>query len=473
MTIPEELLSLRGEMRELRQRVARGERSNEQLRARNDILEKKNAFLHSEFGRLTKENEELKKRLDDTTDHKNTLAGMIFKPNTKERPPSDRPIGGQMGHAAHHRAPAKIDKEVRVHLSHCPKCEQPLARSESTYTRIVEDIALVSPVIVTEYTIEKQRCISCGARVSAIPTETLSFSRFGGNLMTRILTLRYESRLPLNRIALLLLSAHGLSIRESAMQDMLDRTKRFFGSRYEALIDEIRASPCKHADETSWRTKGENGWAWLFATEKAALYTIEETRGKGVPETVLNGSPPESILTVDDYGAYKNLPIKRQSCWAHLLRVAREGESAEARDFYGRLSKMFHELSDIADESFVLKRRKQHHACYARRIESIMHEQFSERDTKKVQVRIRNQGNHLIEALLHRGAHLTNNHAERQIRPLAVFRKITGGSRSRKGAETTARNMTIMQTLKLEGKNVAAGLRELLSVQNQRFVREG
>jgi transposase len=337
----------------------------------------------------------------------------------------------------------------------------------------VEDIAPVSPVIVTEYTIEKQRCASCGKRVTATPKDTVAFSRFGANLMISILALRYESRLPLNRIRLLLESAHGLSIRDSALQDMLNRTKHYFGARYQTLIDEIRSAPRKHADETSWRTKGENGWAWLFATEKAALYTIEETRGKGVPERILNGSPPESILTVDDYGVYKNLSLKRQSCWAHLLRVARDGESREAKTLYQQLSMLFGELSAVVQQRFVRAQRKRLYAAYGQKIRTFMEEASTERDAKKVQTRIRNQGNHLIEALLHDGAHLTNNHAERQIRPLAVFRKITGGSRSRRGAETTARNMSIMQTLKLEGRNVTEGLHELLSMPDQRFVREG
>lgn len=473
MTVPEELLSFRREMRELRQRVAHAERSNEQFRLRCASQATEITVLRAENRELKKKLAEAQDKLDDTTNHKNTLAGMIFKPNVKGRPAEDRPLGGQVGHAAHHREQGKIDREVRVHVSRCPQCTKPLARSHATYTRIVEDIEPSSPVIVTEYTIEKQQCSSCGARVTATPRGTLPLCHFGVNLMTRILTLRYESRLPLNRIALHLESAHGLSISESALQDMLDRTKRFFGARYETIIEEIRAHPRKHADETSWRIKGENGWCWLFATDTAALYTIEETRGKGVPERILNGSPPESILTVDDYGAYKNLNIRRQSCWSHLLRVARDGESGEAHNLHRRLSALFGALSDIVHTPLVKKKREKVHAEYEKIIRAFIDETFSERDAKKVHTRMRNQGNHLIEALLHDGAHLTNNHAERQVRPLAVFRKITGGSRSRRGAETTARNMSIVQTLRLEGRNAAEGLRALLSVPSQKFVREG
>ena len=473
MTVPEELLSLRREMRELRQRVARAERSNAQLRLRNNALLKEQLLLSAENERLVRENAELKARLDDTEDHKNTLAGMIFKPNTRQKPTMDRPVGGQPGHAAHYRTTPSIDRRIRAYLSRCPRCQAKVARAQHVYTRVVEDTPALSPTVATEYTIEKQRCAACHRTVSATPQDTLPYCRFGANLMIRILTLRYESRLPLNRIAGLLKREHGLSISEGAIQDALFRTERFFGERYRTIATEIARAPRKHADETSWRTKGKNGWAWLCATDRAALYTIEETRGKGVTEEILNGSPPDSLLVVDDYAAYKNLPLKRQSCWAHLLRAAREGESDEARDFHRRLALVFKELSDIVTRRFVRADRRAAHAAYAAKIGSFIGETLIARDAKKVQTRIRNQGTHLIEALLHTGAHLTNNHAERQIRPLAVLRKITGGSRSRRGAETTARNMTIVQTLALQGIDLVDGIRALLTVSAQKLVREG
>jgi transposase len=473
MTVPEELLSLRGEMRELRQRVARAERSNAQLRAGIATRDSELAFLRTDNARFAKENKELKERLDDTTNHKNTLAGMIFKPSLKEKPHRERSIGGQLGHVAHHRPEPKIDARVHVYLARCPHCGKKVDRCHHTYTRVVEDIAPVSPVIATEYTIEKQRCTSCHASVSATPQGTLPHTIFGVNLLSHVLSLRYELRLPMNRIKASLLRDHALSLSEGTIENMLHRTRNYFSEMYQETLEDIRAAPRKHADETSWRTNGQNGWAWLFATDTAALYTFEETRGKGVPERILEGSPPDSLLTCDDYSAYTNLPLKRQSCWSHLTCVAQDGESAEARTLATRLGTLFKELSDITQTPFVLKRRKLLHAQYARTIQSVINEQCLERDTKKIYTRIRNQGNHLIEALLHEGAHLTNNHAERQIRPLAVLRKITGGSRSRRGAETTARNMTIMQTLKLRGTDLMIGLHTLLTVSNQKFVREG
>ena len=51
--------------------------------------------------------------------------------------------------------------------------------------------------------------------------------------------------------------------------------------------------PVKHADETSWRIKGLNGWLWAFLTKTAVYYTIEHSRGKGVAEVELTNNLAE------------------------------------------------------------------------------------------------------------------------------------------------------------------------------------
>mgnify|MGYP001592694159 FL=1 len=45
------------------------------------------------------------------------------------------------------------------------------------------------------------------------------------------------------------------------------------------------------------------------------------------------------------------------------------------------------------------------------------------------------------------GAPLTNNTAERAIRPMVVTRKISGGSKTPNGAKTHAVNMSVIETI--------------------------
>jgi hypothetical protein len=47
----------------------------------------------------------------------------------------------------------------------------------------------------------------------------------------------------------------------------------------------------------------------------------------------------------------------------------------------------------------------------------------------------------------------TNNRAERALRPSVIYRKISGGSRSEKGAEIYTRIYSVYYTSKLRGKN--------------------
>ena len=48
----------------------------------------------------------------------------------------------------------------------------------------------------------------------------------------------------------------------------------------------------------------------------------------------------------------------------------------------------------------------------------------------------------------------TNNAAERVIRPMVVRRKVSGGSRSDAGAETTGKLASVVQTMKKRGMDL-------------------
>lgn len=140
---------------------------------------------------------------------------------------------------------------------------------------------------------------------------------------------------------------------------------------------------------------------------------------------------------------------------------------------YQKLGAVFTEISTSNNAPFVKRLRIIAVRTYLKKLCAIASLAVTARDAQKVQGRIKRQGAHLLEALLHPEASLTNNHAERQIRPCTVLRKITGGSRSRNGAAATARCMTVIQTLKLQHKNVAEGVRQLLTLSCQKHVCEG
>jgi transposase len=56
----------------------------------------------------------------------------------------------------------------------------------------------------------------------------------------------------------------------------------------------------------------------------------------------------------------------------------------------------------------------------------------------------------------------TNNAAERAIRPAVVARKISGGSRSKNGADAWAKLASLLRTAGQQGKSVLATIKAML-----------
>ncbi len=304
----EELLRLRQEMRELRKRTSRSETSIEERDREIALLEEAVKNLMQDKKKLEAEKQELEEEIASLKAHQVKLQSMLFKANRPAPAPTTneakgmRKRGGQTGHKGYahtHPQEQDIDEEKVVCLTHCPHCENVLNESDETYTRIVQDIP-EAKTIVTRYTIQRQWCPQCQKEVHALPQDTLSGMHIGLRALVLICFLKYRLRTPLGKIREFLLSHHGLRLTQGGIQKILHMLAKKCIPLREQILEEIRAAPMKHADETSWRIQGQNSWCWLFATPSAALYTIEETRGKGVPQRIL-GPVPEGVLVRDDY----------------------------------------------------------------------------------------------------------------------------------------------------------------------------
>lgn len=478
MSILDELKKLREEARRLRQENASAKNARDAQKRRNDRLEERIRQLEKEIKDLKKENSKLQNLFSKISDYKDTLVGMIFKPNKnkdKTKNPNARKRGGQIGHkGAGKKSPKSIDQEKESWLTHCPDCHRKLKKSKSFCERITEDILLPIKTIVTRHRIQRQYCPHCKKEVCANPSKTLPNFRFGINVLIWILIQKYQLRLPLNLIAYSFKQQYDLEITAGGIQNICHLMAQRLGEKYKKLIQEIRKGKFKHADETTWRVEGQNVWAWLFATPESVIYTIEETRGKGVPQKIL-GQNPQGVLVRDDYGSYASLPMEQQSCWAHLLRIARdlarkENASQEMIDLCQTLRAMFKELSELNGKPLAGKEKE--YPVWLEKIQTIINAQYSDGDAKRVQTRIANQNANLLTALRHEDVPLTNNFAEKNIRPLTVIRNISGGSQSNDGAKTLAVNFSVVKTLSLKDRPLASSLARLLTGGNRKFVLE-
>jgi transposase len=74
-------------------------------------------------------------------------------------------------------------------------------------------------------------------------------------------------------------------------------------------------------------------------------------------------------------------------------------------------------------------------------------------DVQRLAKRLRKYWDELLTFLERPDVPPTNNHAEREIRPAVIMRKVIQGNRSDKGARTQAVLMSIFRTLKRREKN--------------------
>lgn len=478
MSILDEVKKLREEARRLRQENATVKNAWEAQKESNKKLTNEIRDLKKRIKFLEVLVERLKSIASKISDYKDTLVGMIFKPNKSKdetKNPNARKRGGQIGHkGAGKKSPKNIDQEKESWLTHCPDCHHKLKISKSFCERISEDILLPIKTIVTRYRIQRQYCSHCKKEVCANSYGVLPNFRFGINVLIWILIQKYQLRLPLNLISYSFKQQYNLEISAGGIQNICHLMAQRLGEKYKKLIQEIRKGKFKHADETTWRIEGQNVWAWLFATPESIIYTIEETRGKGVPQKIL-GKNPQGILVRDDYGGYASLPMEQQSCWAHLLRVARdlarkETASKEMIDLCQTLRAMFKELSELNGKPLADKEKE--YPAWLAKIQAIIDAKYSEDDARRVQTRITNQNANLLTALRNEGVPLTNNSAEKNIRPLTVIRNISGGSQSNEGAKTLAVNLSVVKTLSLKDRPLVSSLARLLAGGNRKFVSE-
>ncbi len=475
MTIDDELLRLRDEARNLRQKTGRVCRSLDMYKEKTERLEKEIEELRRENNSLKKQEKELTEELEKVKHQRDTYKGMVFKPKRRSIPPGNksnvkRSRGGQMGHKGHGRKlPSKPDQHKRIFCHQCPVCHTPLQRSDNTDSHTVTDIPAPETIkpVVTEYRTERQWCPKCKKEVTAAPTEIIPSSRLGINLVIQLLIWKYGCRIPLNLIVELFSSTYSITVSEGTITSILHRTRKWLGPYYGRILANIRAAPVKHADETGWTIAGVKGWLWAFLTGNEVYYTIEETRGKGVPQKILGGSKETDVLVRDGYAGYEKLPMKQQSCWAHPLRNSHEemvnpDVSLEMKILHGKLKVIYDELQEETDRPFDINRRKFIYKEILHKLTGIINTPYQTADSLRIQTRIRNQGETLLTALLVPGVPLTNNLAEQKIRPMVITRKISGGSRSDEGAMTHAVNMSVFQTIKMRNQPIISTLRNHL-----------
>ena len=380
---------------------------------------------------------ELEQKLIDKEGQRKELLTYLYKPKKEDK--EGKPLGKKVGAKGYHRPIPKEEAVTSEHsyaLKRCPNCDGSVGKGVDEVVKYVEDIALVPHNTVTKHVITRHWCTECACFVKSknIPP----ISRIGLNALGYILYARYRLRLPMGKIKESLLDLHNFRISEGEIVEKLRDAETLFGKDHKLIMQLIQEATVVYADETGWRMNGENWFLWVFVTDKAVRYVIEDTRGKGVATRAL-GEKKDRVIISDGYAAYQNLPGDKQQCWVHLLRVAK----LRSPTLYAKLAALYHQLllelekplperdGDTLQKTFGL----------------LIDKTYPEPEADKVIARMIRHKDVLFTCLTYEGVLPENNTAERAIRPQVIMRKIFGGSRSLEGATAHAVNTSVLATL--------------------------
>lgn len=439
--------------------------------------------------KLRKEVEALKAQIQELVDRLNQNSSNSSRPPSSDppwkkslpKPPTGRKPGGQPGHTGffRKRLPAKrINQVIHYVPESCQNCGADLPKKPQpsdprpTWHQVAELPEIAA--MVTEHRGHARTCKCCGHRTRAqIPTEILAHT-IGPRLAAAMSFLSGRCNGSKRRVQEILQVLFNVPVALGTVVKHEQEMSSALRVAHAHAEHVVCSAPSKNIDETGWSKAGRQCWLWLAATRKTAYFKIDVSRGKKGLHRVL-GCQPKGILTTDRWHAYSKQPLQaRQICWAHLKRDFQKlvdwGNGAERTGTAGlaivrrvfSVWRDFKELriSRVAMQRNLLAARRELKGILTRALRRLhagrwKAARFSKRLLKCFSALWTFVENKHIEP--------TNNHAERLLRPAVLWRKNSLGSQSEGGCRFTERMLTVVHTLRLQGRDVFTYLHHALT----------
>jgi transposase len=371
--------------------------------------------------------------------------------------------GGQKGHRGSRRE-LLPPEQVDLFPAECENCWQPVPQVPDHCAQRYQ-LTDLKPLAIhtTEWRRHAVVCPGCGYKTRAkYDPDVIPRSAFGPRLMAVVALLTGVYHLSRRQTVRLLRELLGVRMSLGAVSAIEKRVSDAVEPAVDEVMESARAAPVKHADGTTWLRSGTLLSLWVVATTAVTVFKVLPNGQKATLRDDLFGRVC-GILVSDRATALKFWAMRRrQVCWAHLVR---KFVSYSERDGpAGELGKELLEYTSLLFEYWSLFRQGQ-----------LNRKTFIERMAPvRLQVeallqRLRNAeiegvSGSCADILEHRealwtfveqrGVEPTNNHAERELRGLVMWRRRSFGSQSERGTRFAARMMTVAHTARKQGREI-------------------
>ena len=268
----------------------------------------------------------------------------------------------------------------------------------------------------------------------------------------------------------------GLKLSRQTMANwLLNTSEKWLQPIYDTLREQLCKEPMLHADETTLQVLKEPGrsstsksYMWLYRTSGCAkqavvLYEYQPTRKAENAETFLRGF--NGWLHADGYQGYHKLPssIRVVGCWAHARRkfeealqtlpkeMQKDSPAAIGECYCSRLFKLEQTFAGLTPEERYEKRLEQE--------KPVLDALLSWVNEMQVKTAPKSALGRAIHYLLEQWPYLTryledgrlelsNNRAERSIKPFVMGRKNWLFANTPGGAQASAVTYSLIETAK-------------------------
>lgn len=329
----------------------------------------------------------------------------------------------------------------------------------------------------------KYACRACAGEVAVapLPPSPIEQGMAAPGLLAHVLVSKFADHLPLNRQEAIL-RRHGIDLPRSTLCDWVMGCADLLAPLYDHLVVQVLAGDILHSDDTiiplqeKGATVKARAWAYLNPLANLVAYEFTESRAGKYPQAFL--AKWQGYLVVDAYSGYDRLfvnpALREVGCMAHARRkffeVAKTAKKPGlAHEGVARIAKFFH--LDNAWQDLGPDERRQ------RRIDELKPEFDAFHQWMMAHMPTLLPKSPLAQAMGYATNHwaaltrffddgrlpMTNNAAERTMRPIAVGRGNWLFAGSLRGGRAAAIILSFVESAKLHGLNPFLYLRDVLT----------
>lgn len=371
----------------------------------------------------------------------------------------------------------------------CPKCGSTLIEASSKVRYVVEVIS--AKIKVIKLIKKSYKCPNCNKNDNKI-YYPLSNGAFSGSILTPslatyILYHKYELGIPFEHLAKHITKSIGFEINKQNLANCTAKANLVLANVFDKMKDDLLNNNSKviHSDETTlvvskkpeYDKDRKKSYVYVYTSSfydknQIRIYDFHESRSMDKTTKWLNNY--EGYIICDNFDGYNKLKrenpkIKLQKCWAHVRR--RYAEIVKNLPQVKRKDSLAFQILDEISKLFELEKGYRKNKLTPKEI-SIKRQNDMPKIKDKIYELVFNSNPHptskLNDAINYTKEcwgdlftffddghiEMTNNTAERAVKPFVVQRKVFQTSGSYAGASITTKLFSIIQTAVINNINV-------------------